>query len=37
LARLAAVIDFELFRAELEVALERSDRARAAGHRTTPC
>jgi IS5 family transposase len=28
LERLAAVIDFELFRAELEAALERSDRAR---------
>jgi transposase, IS5 family len=34
LERLAAVIDFELFRGELGAALARSDRARAAGRRT---
>ena len=34
LERLAMVVDFELFRAELETALDRSDRARAAGHPT---
>jgi transposase, IS5 family len=35
LERLAAVVDFELFRPELDAALERSDRARAGGRRTT--
>ena len=37
LERLAMVVDFELFRPELEAALDRSDRARAAGRPTMRC
>ena len=37
LERRAAVVDFELVRPELDAALDRSDRAKAAGRRTTRC
>ena len=37
LERLAAVVDFELFRPELEAALARSDRAKGGRRRTTRC
>ena len=37
LERLAAVVDFELFRPELESALARSDEPRAGGRHTTRC
>jgi hypothetical protein len=37
LERLGAVIDFELFRGELDAALDHSDRARAAGRGTMRC
>lgn len=37
LVRLAAVVDFELFRGELETALERSDRSKGGRPLTTRC
>ena len=37
LERLAMVVDFELFRAELDASLDRSDQARAADRHTTRC
>jgi IS5 family transposase len=37
LGRLAQVIDFEMFRDDLWVALSRSDRARAGGRLMTRC
>jgi hypothetical protein len=37
LERLALVVDFELFRAELEAALQRSDRPKAVDRRTMRC
>ena len=37
LERLAAVVDFELFRPELEAALKRSDRAKGGRPPMTPC
>ena len=37
LERLAAVIDFALFRGELDAALERADRARPVGARMRRC
>jgi len=37
LERLAAVVDFELFRPELDAALDRSDRAKGGDRRTIRC
>jgi transposase, IS5 family len=37
LERLTAVVDFELFRPELELAVARADRSGAAGRRSTTC
>jgi transposase, IS5 family len=37
LERLAQVVDFEVFRTDLETVLARSDRSKAAAHPTTQC